>query len=807
MAGNPLKLYTAIQAQKRRKKRRALSRQTVGVRAFRSNSTVPPVVPTQSHYRRFADTYIEAPDGTVQIWNGIDKPLRFDPSVGVTETAGVKPPLAQPAMTGTGSGNIVGTFQCYVRFVDRSGNLSSLSPISDPYVTNSTTFATITGATNASPIVLTLSAAPGWGTGQIIKVTGVLGNLAANGIFQVIMQTPTTAALYLGGGVASLGSGTYNSGGTATTGVQQITYSNVAVSTETKVTRRQILRNKDGDTSVFFIDIDTTDLTSTTFNSQTDDASLVTDVSLTDVNGETLVDKSIPLNSKKFVAPCLGRVFAAGNENYSEGAVVVTNGSKGVTGLGTEWGQLTFPGRFLEVVGGDKRYTIDGVQSQTSLTLTEVYTGNTDQYAYYSITNGPAERFTIYWTPPSQPEAWPLTNSLPLAKDPGAGEITGLMQHHAWLYILFENRIYRFSFVEDPLNDGEAVLAASRGCINNRSWVKVDNVVYGMDTLGFWQFVGNDLIDISTPAVNDLFRNRQSGPYKINWAARKSFHAVYDPGETTVRWFVVLAGGYAPYHAVCYSIRLKRWWIEMYRFPIGASCLGRLNGKPQVFLGTDAKRIMALHQSTLDAVDPTVGTVQGTVTSSGYDWIIDSNATFQTGLAGQEIVIIGGTGKWQSRRIVSQSGTRLNFDRPWSTRPDTTSTYQLGGIQWKWRSGWQQFVEGQTEMQRALSVQFSPTTTSTPIYARVYLDMSKTAKDDFTPVHTLADGNGMAVLMNDPATDISIDSTKSNGYVRQRIPGMREFATDGPRFISIELDGCTNADQLNILNLSLDEIE
>src|SRR5882672_3001762 len=104
MAGVPLKMFTAQTRQKKRKRKQSLINRYAGLRFFRSNSTTPAVVPTQSHYRRFADTYIEAPDGTVQIWNGIDKPLRFDPAVGVTETAGVIRPLQQPGLTGTGNG-------------------------------------------------------------------------------------------------------------------------------------------------------------------------------------------------------------------------------------------------------------------------------------------------------------------------------------------------------------------------------------------------------------------------------------------------------------------------------------------------------------------------------------------------------------------------------------------------------------------------------------------------------------------------------------------------------------------------------
>lgn len=66
----------------------------------------------------------------------------------------------------------------------------------------------ITGATNASPIVLT-SAAHGLTTGTRVTVSGVLGNTAANGTFTVTRVDADTFSLD-----GSTGNGSYTSGGT-----------------------------------------------------------------------------------------------------------------------------------------------------------------------------------------------------------------------------------------------------------------------------------------------------------------------------------------------------------------------------------------------------------------------------------------------------------------------------------------------------------------------------------------------------------------------------------------------------------------
>lgn len=78
---------------------------------------------------------------------------------------------------------------------------------------------TVSGATNATPIVITTTAAHGLQTGERVIISGVRGNLAANGTFYVAVTATDKIALYeiwSGGAVANpvAGSGAYTTGGT-----------------------------------------------------------------------------------------------------------------------------------------------------------------------------------------------------------------------------------------------------------------------------------------------------------------------------------------------------------------------------------------------------------------------------------------------------------------------------------------------------------------------------------------------------------------------------------------------------------------
>lgn len=77
---------------------------------------------------------------------------------------------------------------------------------------NNPTQATLTAATNATPIVITTAAVHGFSVGDVITIQGALGNVGANGTFKISVVGSTTTATLLN----SAGTGAWTSGGVAT---------------------------------------------------------------------------------------------------------------------------------------------------------------------------------------------------------------------------------------------------------------------------------------------------------------------------------------------------------------------------------------------------------------------------------------------------------------------------------------------------------------------------------------------------------------------------------------------------------------
>lgn len=750
------------------------------------------------------DCFVETPDGIILDFNGFDQVVRWDTFSADFETAGIVPPLAPCTIGGTGAGPIVGTYAAYVRFLDRNGNPSNLSPISNQFTPEVTT-GTVTDATFESPVVITTDAPHGLVDGQIVHITGVGGNTAANGIFYATVLSSTTFSISLPGSNVT-GNGSYIGGGTVTTGVSQIVYTNVEIPIDSKVTKRQILRNKNGDMDTFYVDIETDDLTSDSFTSTATTEDLSNEVPLLDSSGNDLavVRYGLPPDIKSVAAHHQGRMFAACQDDYAEGCVEVTHGSDLVTGIGVEWGLITFSGRTLNVVGGDKPYEISSLSSSHELQLTEPYTGSTDKFAAYSITPDLGERRSFYWSEAGMPEAFSPFSNRVLDEDPGSGRLSGLMSMRTWIYILAEQRIYRFSFQDDPGTDGFNVTASQRGCVNNRCWQLVEQSAYMLDFLGPHFFSGNDDEAVGTTEIQELFKVESDGQYRINWNARKYFHSVFDPGTNILRWFICLAGYYTPQHALCFNVRLRRWWIEEWAFPIGCSCLGRMNGRPQVFVGTTGRRVLALDRGTLDGPN-SGGTVRGSVTSAGLNWIADSTADYpSSGVVGFPVVIVSGTGKGQRRIVYRVVGAKLWVRIPWAVRPDTTSVYQLGGIQWRWKSPWLTWSDNADESERGVALQFRPlpAASEATLDLRVYHDLSQEAQVMSGTRDPVDSGTGIGSV--DGSADMPVDTTKANGYCRNAMGEFREEYSDGNRFVAVELTGVQNTARQTIYRIHVE---
>jgi hypothetical protein len=753
-------------------------------------------------------SFSESADGMLYMARG-DQPMkRWDGLLDDFVDAGVPAPTSKPALAveiSAGTGGLVGEFYCYVRFLDSRGLVSNLSPISEKLdVSPQSGTITLTTWIRGKGQIIT-SAGHGLSEGQVVKISGVVGDAGANGTWTVTF-----------GNIGSLdpadnfriidsrSTGDYQQGGIWKSGGGSIEYSNIEVPTDSRVTKRQILRNKDGNVNTFYIDIEDETLSGTEFSSTKSDDDLGEAVPLRAEDGTDLniARHSEPPDFKSVVVHHYSRMFAGVDLDYSEGAVAVNASDKRtMIGIGTTW-TASMAGRNFYPLGANntKAYTISTVDTGAQrLTLSEDYAGDPEPYIEYSIRTEIAERSTIHYSEPDLSESWDRNKKMFLTEDPLAGRMTGLMSLNASLYILYQYRMYRLSYVATPAADGKIFLNAWRGCVNHRCWVSAEGFSYLLDEKGVYRYDGNSIEDLS-----DMIQPMFTGQHKwaINWLDTRYFHASHSPQHHTIRWFVCLQGFKYPYHALCYHYKHGRWWIEEYNSPISSSYTGEMDGKRQPFWGSTGRRVLAAGAAPLDGVDASVGGLNGTFDSATRLKASDNTRIFQSSVIGCPVVVTSGRGKGQVRKIVGVSQSyHLVVDRPWVIRPDNTSKYQIGGFLWKYKTGHMRWIMAPgTKSVRGVELVFEPNTEESQLTLRKYQDFSDSAEiNDFD--RTSEEGDGAATTSG--LADVDIDMTESTGFVDQSFDSYQTIRSKSNKFVRIELEGCPNTETHKLYEITI----
>lgn len=663
-------------------------------------------------------SFIETADGTVLIANGIDPVLRWNGETAQAVPAGVVAPTEAISLAGSGVGTITGSYYAFVRFIDRDGNPSNLSPVSAETVVDA---------------------------------------------------------------------------------VEKIVYTDVPVPTSSQVARKQIIRNTDGQTDVFYVDVDTTEIDTTTFeSSNTDfDLSSAEAVPLFDSTGFPLANRyDPPPSTHPLLAFHINRVWMAGFQSYAEGSVQVTNQSATVTGVGTQW-PANFVGRFLYVQGRPAYEIAEvDVENQT-LTLTEAYQQATDLFAQYAIQPAPGERNLLVFSEPGLPQAFPPQNALSLPED--GDVVTHITDFGSFLYVFKRRKTYRMSAQTDPTKDAFVFYAIGRGCVNHRCSVVVEEKMYVMDESGVYMTAGGGSVQqLSTP-IQNLFR--QGDDAAINWSVSRFFHASFDQAGETIRWFVSTRSSYLPTSALCLHYPSGKWTVEHFPVRIGASLSARIarpsqcwgEGPAQVFLGGPAGEVWTL-DGLLDG-PPAVGpTTRGRPTAAGMDTLTDADASFDTTQSiNAPVAVVDGRGSGQLRRIVAATATKLWIDEPWAVKPDTTSTYQIGAIPVRLRSGRMRFAPSETATGRSVEIQFDPTAIAIKLNVGINLDFGRRNRLIGRDVGI---GQRPKVKAEKGKSYTTIDISKSSGAHWCRFDGGRELDTDAPRLFEIEIDGFSGPERI-----------
>ena len=742
----------------------------------------------------FPNSYAETPSGLILIANGIDPMQRWDGLTGLADSAGVEAPAMAIELGGVNVGTIIGRRVAFVRFIDKYGNVSNLSPVSNEVDFGRDGLIERVTCDPATGIVTVRADDHGLSTGDAIVIEGVLGLEIVNGTRTITVVDPDRFTL----DNLAVTSGRHTQGGRWVYGIATVGYGNVPLPAEAKVARRQILRNLDGNAETLYVDIDTDDLTSTAFLSTKDDAELAAGEPVATSDNDRLPFANrfgVPPSHKAILAAHLGRIFAAGDVSYTRGNCQPAFGGTTIQGVGTAW-RMSMVGRLIYMAGGRSAYEIAAVDEDAQvITTTAMIRDALGRFTSYAVRPAPGERKFVYFTEPALPEAWPPWNAVSLPED--SDEITGLMVKGSFLFVLERRHVYKLTMESNPSDDLFVFLTTRRGCVNNRCHVQVEDTAYLLDEVGLYRFDGQTAEPISTP-IQTLFQG-MGGGLVVNWQAdQRYWHAAHDPVRDVIRWFVAMTGSLYPRHAIAYNYRQDRFWIEEYPFAVTSSAIATI-GYRRSIAGSEARRVLCLGEGSLDAVDAGNG-LRGSVTTAGPMTLVDSSAPFPAGLGGAPISIAQGKGVGQQRRIAGNTADTITVDRPWMVRPDGTSVYQVGGVNWSWQSGWFRYVDGEAENNRDVELVYQPVRGESSVNLRLYYDHGERPRKWSRSIAQ----DGVSTCEGQP--EVTVDMTHRSGFAAHRQAGHRDPLAPGDRYVSVELAGVQAGDVHRVYSVNLNGV-
>lgn len=413
-----------------------------------------------------------------------------------------------------------------------------------------------------------------------------------------------------------------------------------------------------------------------------------------------------------------------------------------------------------------------------------------------------------YWTGNSEadePESMSATNVIAVQENTGDDdEITGLMPAGAYLYVLKNRHIYRLEYVAQPRIDVGISQVTKRGCVNNRSWTKIDDVAYLMDQQGIYRFSGSQAEQISEP-IQDLFRDGT-----IDWSVSKWFFAESDLTEQVVRFHVSYAADSStrPRRWLEYNIRNETWQTGSYPGELGGACQCNISGRLRTLVGGENDYTYLMGSGYCDHV--TSATTGTAASATSTTLVVDAGTTLTAAMVGAPLVITAGTGKAQVRKITAINNTTHTISvAAWTTTPDATSTYAIGGIPWNMKTGWLEFVYDDRDYPRAIDIQYVPTSGASSLDIRRYYDLATTPDNNTWPSDS---GGYITLTADDPDAVLDLNTSSSSlganiGWDSLNLQGRLSAAGLSPRQLAVELRGTQHTYPIQVTEVNIAGVE
>jgi hypothetical protein len=426
------------------------------------------------------------------------------------------------------------------------------------------------------------------------------------------------------------------------------------------------------------------------------------------------------------------RIMVCGIKPITAGTANFTNGLATITGSGTNWTRAII-GDYIKKETDTKVYEIGNWVSATEITLATplVYSGTTSSGSKYEILGIDD---IIRWTARHPKTAFPMWWAFPInfyrrliSKD--YSPIKGINRIGNQPVVFKEHSHFLLTESGDDFLEQE-----SRTKVGTCShWSIVETGESG--TLIFMTYEGliyettgveaRDLgIDLSKTRAG--INKTRLNVIQARWLDEKKWYIlIYSSKDSSVHDRILI-----------YDYGTKEWII----WNIEANCIaviedmvkGQKEFKP--WIGSIGGFVYKMLSDNASLGTGIIGTLKGTITEIGADYINDSNASFYRGGNGHKDIYLSLYDKdgafREKQKIISNTTTQITVSKNWTSFPQVGWSYEIGNISWYYKSKVLNFDIDQSKTVKDILMNFEKVAIKREVEVKVYISEDSEMPDN-----------------------------------------------------------------------------
>lgn len=483
-----------------------------------------------------------------------------------------------------------------------------------------------------------------------------------------------------------------------------------------------------------------------------------------------------------------GRLFGTGATVRTLAATVVDT-SATVTGTGFS---LLWAGRLITFGSEIKAYRVLSVESDTSLTLSEPYSGALGVTTATVFSRSPDE---VYWSRAGFPESWKAAEWGRRVFQNQADTPSGVLSAYGDLYLFGQRSMRRLVYTDDPALGMVVPVLTEMGLWNQQCLVSADGNIYGWGRSGAWVIRGTIPRKISKPIDLSLT--------DIDKSLYSQFFGFYDPLDRVIMWLYTAVGDTAPRKGFFLDLDSGKMGTVSFRHGLQCATLAAQGDQVvKVMICDNNGYTWEAIADTFDGVPSTMdGGILTMAPGSTTTVLAIASPSLPTGASNIIGAIAYDPVSLEERVVTANTADTITVGTAFTTAPVDGAVLYVGSFPVAYKTKHAQTQAGAHKIRPSyVSLSMVPSDSKQKINVKTYANFETTPMPYTSGAYDI-NPDGVLIIDGSSHAVVDGDGGSGDGFVSIPVPGSWR------RTVAIRLDTETPYGDLRLLDVSLAEVE